>query len=182
MGWKALKDAFSIGHIVSVEKGKVCIGSPYVRDLATIDPKTGAIDEGRVSPGFLLQYYPALKAAPAQDIVRLLESEDKFSDSIVVYTYEGPKIIEKLCEKLGYPNVTHDGLIMYDNQYSADREQVIAWAKKNLELEKSGLTREIDRLESDLRGLKESLAACISDLEEFDSQHPGVAFERPEAA
>ena len=53
MGWKLLRDAFSINHIVCVTDKGICIGSGYVHDLATINPTTGAMVASEASPGFI---------------------------------------------------------------------------------------------------------------------------------
>ena len=58
MGWKLLRDAFSINHIVCVTDKGICIGSGYVHDLATINPTTGAMVASEASPGFIARTYP----------------------------------------------------------------------------------------------------------------------------
>ena len=41
-----------------------------------------------------------------------------FDAFIPVFTYEGPNIINRFCEKPGWPNATHEGYMMYDNNRS----------------------------------------------------------------
>jgi hypothetical protein len=45
MGWKNIKEHFSIQHIVHIKNGKVCIGSPYINDLIIINSETGEIEK-----------------------------------------------------------------------------------------------------------------------------------------
>lgn len=134
MGWKNLKDHFKIDHIVQVVGGVIWIGSGYVSDLATIDPETGEVLENQTFRGFLRQQYPAMLEADAAEIVRLISEPDAFEKSLTVYTYDGGDIIEKQCEELGWPNVTHDGALMYQNSFSSDKATVVAWAKRDAEI------------------------------------------------
>ena len=53
--------------------------------------------------------------------------------SLPVYTYEGGEIIEHKCEAYGWPNLTDDGQVMYNNKFSSDRNEVVRWAKENAE-------------------------------------------------
>lgn len=150
MGWKALKEAFEIKHILQVEDKGVCIGSGYVHDLLTINPNTGEVHENTTFYKFGWESYPKLMEAKPSDIVKLLEKPDTFTASIPVYTWEGSTIVERKCEELGYPNVTHDGHVMYENTYSADIEQVKKWAKEDAELAVKFSIEWVDRLEADL--------------------------------
>lgn len=133
MGWKAIKENYRIGHIVQVTDEGICIGSGYIHDLIVISP-----DGSKVTPvsyglsGDLVRIYDEI-TADLDKAKELLSIEDKFENSITVYTYEGSNILEKQCEALGWPNVTHDGRLMYDNTYSIDRGQVIRWALKGSE-------------------------------------------------
>jgi hypothetical protein len=64
MGWKTLKEHFDIEHFVQVTKKGICIGSGFVHDLVTIDPKTGALQENQTFHGLIREKYPALLKAP----------------------------------------------------------------------------------------------------------------------
>lgn len=172
MGWKALKEYFGITHIVQVAQDKVLIGSGYVSDIATIDSKTGEVATNMTFPGFLKEHYPALLAAKPADIVQLLESLDTFSASVPVFTYEGGKIIEKFCEEPGWPNVTHDGCVMYDNSYSTDKEKVVRFARRNAEAGIRLLTESILDAEKRLAAQRADLAECEADLAELNAAYP----------
>ena len=172
MGVKSLKERFGISHIVQATKDGACIGSGYVSDLVTIDRVTGKMTENATFSGFLRQHYPALIEASPDEIVRLLSAQDEFAADIPVFTYEGAKIIEKRCEKPGWPNVTHDGDVMYDNTYSTDKQTVVRWAKRNAKAGISIIARSITDTEKRLAEQRDDLAKCENDLAELDASYP----------
>lgn len=61
-----------------------------------------------------------------QALVRhLIESPDVFAADILVYYFDGEELKESKCEALGWPNITHDGLIMYETVFFATRQEAI---------------------------------------------------------
>ena len=132
MGWKNVQTHYQIDHTVHVTDEGICIGSPYVHNLLVIKADGSVVyphsSIGR--GGKLDRYVRDIRADPSR-ARQLIESPDHFERSITVYTYRMGDIIEKQCEEPGYPNVTHDGEMMYDNTFSQDRDEVVAWAKRN---------------------------------------------------
>lgn len=174
MGWKSLKDAYGIDHIVCVTPKGICIGSRYVHDLVIIDPVSGRVRENEGFGGFLNKSYPALASASPAEILAHLQAEDTFGAAIPVFTYEGADIIEKSCEALGWPNTTHAGDLMYDNKYSADRDEVIGWAKRYAHLEAKHLDEAIARLQTELADLQNRLTNSRTCQVRLDAEHPTV--------
>lgn len=159
MGWKAFKQHYGIEANVGIENGVVCIGSGYI-DLLRVS-MDGQI-EFAYQMGTDHQVYvvqEAIKADPAT-AARLLTAEDTFERSITVYTYEGAEILEKFCETTGYPNVTHDGLMMYENMFSTDRDLTIQRALANANANAEGLNRAIQNVEQQLLDLKGKQELC----------------------
>ena len=159
MGWNTFKKHFNIGHIVQIRERDLLIGSSYISDLAAISMDTGMIKK-RESwlNDFLPKHYPNISAAMPSEIKALLDAEDTFTQSIPVYTYEGLRILAKYCEETGYPNVTHDGVLMYDNTFSTNIDDVVAWAKRerrfrldNLRERVTERSKELDELLGTLR-------------------------------
>ncbi|MBF5091955.1 hypothetical protein F1640_18545 [Novosphingobium sp. NBM11] len=135
MGWKAIKDHYRIGHMVHVRDGLICIGSPFIPDIITLNPFGQFVkryDPGRGWPqnDDLARYMAEIEADP-EKCRELAQAEDVFATTIPVYTYDENSIIECACEELGYPNVTHDGRLMYDNTFSPDRAEVVRWAVRS---------------------------------------------------
>lgn len=151
MGWKALKTHFQIErHTLEVDKGKIKIGSGYIPELIVIDMATGELKLSETFPEFMRETYPALGEATPAELLALIQQEDQFDDAIPVFTYKDAEIIEKRCEKLGYPNVTHDGEMMYENTFSTDREKIIASAVHDATLAVRFAQEHVDRLKADL--------------------------------
>ncbi|RVQ01985.1 hypothetical protein [Sinorhizobium meliloti] len=133
MGWKNVKEHYRIDHQVEVTEEGICIGSPYVHAIIVISLDGALIKEAdRTLNEKLMRYQFEMKADPAK-LRHLVVSPDTFSASIPVYTYRGAEIIEKRCEELGWPNVTHDGDMMYENTFFANREGAVEAAKSNCE-------------------------------------------------
>jgi len=130
MGWNTFKKHFGITHIVQIRERDLLIGSSYISALVSINMDTGMIQkEEHYRDRFLRENYPNVSAAMPSEIKALLDTEDTFAESIPVYTYEGLKILKKYCEEVGYSNVTHDGVLMYDNTFSTNIDLAVEWAK-----------------------------------------------------
>lgn len=158
MGWKSVKEHYRIGHIVQVTEAGICIGSGYIHDIIIIGLNGKVIKryDDRNNED-LRRYQQEFDADPAA-LQRLITTPDTFAAAITVYTYEGGDIIEKQCEQLGWPNVTHDGEVMYENRFSADKATVVAWAKRSADLG-------IKYGEESVEEAKRRLADCGSQLE-----------------
>ncbi len=180
MGWKTLKEHFGISHIVQATEKGICIGSGYIHDLADIDPATGKVSENSSFRDFLKKSYPSLLEASAEEILRLLGTQDSFSASIPVYTYRGGEIIEKQCETPGWPNVTHDGCVMYENMYSTDRLKVAKWAKRNAYLGVKYGREAVKDAEKELYQRKLRLVKEETDFAQLERDFPDVPLEADE--
>ncbi len=160
MGWKSVRDYYRIGHSVHVTRAGICIGSPYIHDIIVIglDGKIKKRDDSFINPD-LRRYMEEFDAHP-DVLARLVAAKDEFTKSIRVFTYEGGEIIEKECEALGWPNVTHDGELMYDNTFSQDRADIVKAALANAQ---AGASLSEDRV----RDIKSDLEAAESRLAEY---------------
>lgn len=145
MGWKAFKEHYRIDHDVQIVPGKgLCIGSAYVHDIIVVG-FDGVITRvwGSRSGDKLARYQEEIAADPLM-AKALIDQPDTFERSIPVFTYEGAEIIECACEELGWPNVTHDGRMMYENTFSPDRAEVVAWAISSARSSIEAWTQNVD--------------------------------------
>lgn len=136
-GLENIKSHFGIEHIVSVSGGSVRIGSEYILDLILVKPD-GTVEWGSLGElpnELLLGYYKEMSADQAL-MRHLIESPDVFSADIPVYYFDGEELKESKCEALGWPNTTHDGVIMHENVFFATRQEAI-------DKERESLAREI---------------------------------------
>lgn len=178
MGWKALKERFGITHLVQVTDDGISIGSGYIPNLATIDPVTGAVREPEAFARFLQHQYPALLAAAPADLVALLVAADTFTASIPVYFFENGTVVERQCEQPGWPNVTHDGRMMYGNIASTDRNTVIGWGKRDAAAAVTRTREYLATIEADLVVATARLQVCLDNQTRLAAQYPdaeGVA-------
>ena len=158
MGFKTFKEHFGIkNHIVSVEEGFINIGSTYVSKLARINMETGEIIINDAFGAFLIDNYPEMIRSTNQDRLALIKKEDKFQHSIPVYTFVNGQIIEKKCEELGFPNVTHDGEIMYENTHFTDKATAIHYALEDLNYKIVNYKESIADLEAKLAEKKSKI-------------------------
>lgn len=170
MSWKNVKDHYRIGHIVQVREGKICIGSPYVSDLIRVSFE-GEVSWGNLGPSHnddLARYYAEM-TADLPKFRALIEAPDKFAASLPVFTYEGGNILEKQCEQYDWPNVTHDGFLMYENSFSADRSKVIEWAKRNAAAGVELAERRIEEIRKNLAEVEAWRAESAADLAKLES-------------
>jgi hypothetical protein len=174
MGWKAVKDHYRIKHIIHVRAEGICIGSGYVPDMMVISHDGRLIKRYEwASNEDLVRYQQEMDANPER-LRRLVIQQDTFATSIPVYTYEGGTIIEKFCETPGYPNVTHDGDLMYENTYSTDRDEVILWAKANAQSGIRFYQRRIEEAEKELRDLRTRLTEQEMAAAKLEADYPAV--------
>lgn len=169
MGWKSIRDAYRIEHLVHVTEAGICIGSAYIQDLIVISADRGEITK-RYDPGAgwsrnanLDRYQAEMDGDPFR-LARLAAAVDTFDRSIPVFTYEGGDVIEKRCEELGWPNVTHDGLLQYENTFSPDAGLVRTWAIDGAKASVEHLSEHVAEVERDLARAKARLAKREEDL------------------
>lgn len=172
MGWKNMKEHYRIAHIVQVTEEGICIGSAYFHNIivigldGTIKKRIHSLNNEDLS-----RYLREMDADPAM-LRKLIQSPDTFTASVIVYTYNGADIIEKQCEMPGWPNVTHDGYIMYDNTFSTDINTVIAWAKNTADCKIIGLTSRIAELEEQINKMELQLINHKNDREKLETAYP----------
>lgn len=173
MGWKNVKTHYRIGHIVQVRSGNILIGSPYVSELLTISPE-GEVSWGSLGPSEnddLERYYVEMTTDPAK-LLELIEAPDSFDRSLRVFTFDGAEIIEKECEEYGWPNVTHDGLIQYENEFHPDRAVVVGWAKDNAKLGLEYAQTHLEEAEARLIECRNRLSEKRANLAKLEADYP----------
>lgn len=173
MGWKNVKEHYRVQHTVQVTDAGICIGSPYIHNIIVIgaDGKVKKpYGDGRSNED-LRRIQDEIDADPAM-LLKMVLTVDTFDKSITVYTYGGGEIIECKCEELEWPNVTHGGSMMYENTFSADKSQVVKWAKNNAELGVKQEKRNIEDAEKQLVALRGRLAKEEAALAKLMAGYP----------
>lgn len=125
-----------------------------------------------------MRYQREMDAAP--DLLRqLVQCPDSFATAIKVYTYAGGEVIEKTCESLGWPNVTHDGCMMYENTYTPDKKQAVFWAKRDADIGIKFALQSVENAETALSDARSELARRRGDRVRLESQYPGLPMPSP---
>jgi hypothetical protein len=176
MGFKAVKEHYRIAHIVRCHPSGLAIGSGYISDIIVVSPSGKLLERHNRESGDLGRYQREIEQDPAK-FADLFASEDVFARSLPVYTYSGGEILEAFCEEFGYPNLTHDGEIMYENRYSNNIPMVVEWAKVNAALGVRNCKRTIRDLEKRLRSERDRLAKEQADLAKLDEDYRDVEID-----
>jgi hypothetical protein len=170
MGWKNVKEHYRIEHLVQVRDSKIHIGSSYISSLIVIG-STGEIENRHKEPWKtdkeLRRYEQEMDSDPAK-LKELIESPDTFAKSTTVYTYRDADIIEKQCEELGWPNVTHDGEMMYANRFSTDRSLVIHWALENARCYRQNMLEVVEYNTKNLRDAESRLLKALTHIKALE--------------
>lgn len=131
MGWKKVKEHYDIKHIVQVDSRRsygnepcIFIGSPYISDLIVIRMSDGHIIK-RYTDGIVNKLLEELQPKLDKDekngfLKQLIDEQDTFERLLPVYEIQNRKIVKTWCEDYGYPNVTTDGKLMYENTFTSE--------------------------------------------------------------
>ena len=131
MGWKKVKEHYGIKHIVQVDSrsdyGKVpciLIGSPYISDIIVIRVSDAKILKRNTSKRYINELLYDLQQRLDEDekngtLKRLIDEQDTFERLLPVYNIQRRRIVKMYCESYGYPNVTTDGQLMYENTFAS---------------------------------------------------------------
>lgn len=139
MGLKSLVLEFGIRYIVQkikcskTDKEYIAIGSILCPEIIIIDEgykvrwgNLGSRDDK------LGELYDKLdKAENDGSLKRIIEEKDNVNNVITVYTYKKGKVVKTYCEELGWPNLTVDGWIMFENTYFTDRKDALNECRKD---------------------------------------------------
>lgn len=160
MGWKAVKDHYSIKHIVHIVNGNLCIGSRFISQIFVISPSGQFIEGGKGSERNedLARYRAEIQADPAK-FAELFAQQDTFSQSLPVFVVQDNAVVELQYEDFGFPNVTHCGLLMYANKCFKTRKEALEYAASDCERYINHLGRRIESLHKELTENTALLAA-----------------------
>lgn len=163
MGWKRVKEHYRIGHIVHVRDGDICIGSPYIPEIIRITPEGMFLKSCAGGSNDDLNRYLREMQADPDKLLQLINEPDEFTLNIPIWCYEGKgQIKERLCEQPGYPNVCHDGTLIYDGgSFSTDWPVALEYAITDATAWKKNTLDRIDEL-------RDRLAKTIADRKEAD--------------
>jgi len=178
MGWKNVKEHYYIEHLIQVTEKGICIGNDSIHDLIVIG-MDGNIrkryDGSMCSPG--LTFYQKAMDNDRILLKNLVLKPDTFTTDIVVYAYENGHIVEKLCEKVGYPNLTHDGCLMHGCTHSTDKSTIIKWAKRNYDMQLCDLMRSLKIAQRKVDTLRYDIETIQSQINSINLNYPNDSID-----
>lgn len=175
------------GYAVNNQEDKICVGSPMCSDLISVDKKTlqlrYALDtfrEGRKclenksnSKGeneLLFIWDKLQELINNNEILDIINGSDIIENPLPVFTVDYGILIETFTDEYGWPNVTVDGDLMYDNTYFKTKEEAIKYGIKESEAWIEMLTEKKNDLEKEALEKQEKINyynKCISTLKEI---------------
>lgn len=171
MGWKNVRDHYRIEHIVKLIDGTMHIGSPLVGSLVTVTPDGEAtVNKAFTGSAEIHRYCDDINADPNM-FMRLMASDDVFAASIPVYTWDGGRIVEQLCEEFGWPNVTHDGDLMYQNTHFLEREEALQYARRDAHAKVATLQETVEEARQRLAEREALLARAVAEEASLNAEH-----------
>lgn len=139
MGWKNVKEHYGIGHQVHIDRGDLCISSPFITGLIRVVRAPGkplALKSsmehcrgGNFGNADLDRLWREFEADPAR-LAELLDTPDTFGETVPVFSYEEAaeaEIIEQRCEagKFGWPENTTCGQTMREGTHFLTRGEAL---------------------------------------------------------
>jgi hypothetical protein len=172
MGCKAIKAHYNIGHIVQLsENNVILVGSGFIPDLISIDLGARKITPSKIlhEGDGELQGYISDFTADLDKLLALAAQDDVFDVSLPVYSCKGGVIVEDFCEEYGWPNLTHGGELMYDNQFFKTRQEAVDSGLRNTEAAVKSHEQRVKRIEADLAEAKTWLAESVNERDQLEA-------------
>lgn len=176
MGWKAFKEKFEINHNVTINNGRLCIGSFLSHDLVNFCVETG-IWQTKAHPEFLRENYPALLSTPPSELVRIIAEKDEFEVSIPIYLFEDGEIVKTYCEAPEHGKPTHSGEMLEGGHFWLTEEKAVEIAKKRLIRDRSHYEEYAQTKEKELESAKARLIKNNLFLKNLNLKYPNITTE-----
>lgn len=155
------------GYAVHHTEEKICVGSPMCHDLFNINKKTMVVEytlgypkkdrssllsESKKEGLFIFDSLQEL--VDSGEINTIMGGNDEIENPIPVWYVKDGKLIESYTDEPGWPNVTYDGILMYNNEFFTDKTKAIRrgvneWYYRTCSIEKN-IARRIEELQSSI--------------------------------
>lgn len=155
------------GYTISNNEDYIAVGSGLCHDLISVDKKTlkikYALDTWREGREALLKKNSILllsiwdklqELIDSGEIKDIIEGKDDIDPKLPVYTVKKGKLVKSYTDEYGWPNITEDGELMYDNTYFKTRIEAIEYGIREYESGAEMSKRRIEQIEEDLKKWK----------------------------
>jgi hypothetical protein len=147
---KVLNDT---NYIIHQDGRRICVGGPYCDDLISVDMETLEmktavhIDRGRAGlrgDELKMIWDKLTELIDNGGIKDIIEGGDEIENPLTVYAAQDGELKERVTDEYGWPNVTDDGFLMYENQYFRSKEEAIRRGIADLECQIISSKRLVD--------------------------------------
>jgi len=173
------------GYTVTNCDEYLAIGSSLCHDLIAVDVKTLKIklaldtwNKGRESlrnspPALLAIYDKIVELIKNNSIREFFEGDDAIENPITVYTYRDEILVETVTDKIGWPNITKEGWLMYNNTFFTDKNKAINYALKEEQAYLEMLREQRKDLTNEIRKKSERISKRLRNIEVLESLKKG---------
>jgi hypothetical protein len=172
-------------YIINNNEDYIAVGSPLCHNLISVDKKTlkikYAIDtwnEGRSS----LPNHDELRFIwdKLQEIIDngqikdIIEGQDEIENPLPVFTVRDGKLVKSFTDCYGWPNITIDGDLMYDNTWFKTELQAINYGIGEYQYGIKSLQNSIDEKRKELKWFEERrsiYSLFVFELEELKKKY-----------
>jgi hypothetical protein len=155
-------------YIIHERKNNIMIGSPMCYHLISFDKESFemkyALDtsnEGKksINNKELVFIWDKLEEMIKNgEIKDIINGKDEIKNPLPVYYIENNELKKGFTDKYGWPNVTEDGILMYDNTFFKNKEDAVKYGIKEMEISKKWTKESIKELN---RKMKEELTSLL---------------------
>lgn len=138
---RALEKIIKSGRIVCESEENICVGTSMCSRLITVNKKTlklryafDTFNKGRKSidsKDLLFVWDKLTELIDSGEIHDFISGYDEIEDKLPVFYIEDNKLIESYTDKYGWPNVTYDGVLMYNNTHFKDKNSALRYGIKD---------------------------------------------------
>lgn len=132
---RLLQKELNTERTVHLSDNKVCVASAYVHDLIHIklDDMTVHYVFGEDNPWkqddeVKLLLVKLRELVANGEINKFLEGDDVIENPLPVFTVINNKLVSTFTDKYGWPNITIDGMMMYENTFFKTKKDALKYA------------------------------------------------------
>jgi hypothetical protein len=170
-------------YIINNNDDYIAVGSPLCHDLISVNKKTlklkYALDtwhDGRssIKHDELLFIWDKLQELINNGQIKdIIEGHDEIENPLPVFTVRDGKVIKSFTDKYGWPNITIDGDLMYDNTWFKTELEAIEYGIQEYKAGMDTVQRTIDEKRKELKEFEERrsiYSLFVFELEELKKQ------------
>ena len=162
----------------------IAVGSPLCHNLISVDKKTLKIkyaldtfNEGRksIKHAELEFIWDRLQELiDSGEIKNIIEGRDEIENPLPVFTVRDGKLVKSFTDQYGWPNITDDGYIMYENTHFKTEIEAINYGISEYEAGAKMVQRTIDERRKELKQFEERRSIYtlfVFELQELKKQY-----------